>query len=327
MIAASIIIPTYNRRKMLVETLRSLSCEVGEVPFEVIVVDDGSPDDTRLIQEMQFPFPLQYICQENQGSAVARNTGADHAQGDILIFLDDDIFIEPGYISELVQLHKEYPHTIGMGLFRVWMPANPTPFNIINSFFGATITPPEGQEVDFTTCVTNNLSVEKSVFNQIGKMQDIGGDGPTWWGDVDFGYRAHLDGCKFRRSGTAACYHRDYAIRDLPTAAARAFKAAQMAILLFKKYPAIAPHIPMFHDKSPIVWGQDSLGLVIRKTLRKVLSAKPIIKLLETIEKRLNKGAGQILLLAPLYRWILGGYMYQGYQEGLRRYGSFPAQK
>ena len=321
MIAASVIIPTYNRRAMLVEMLRSLCSQVGEVEFEVIVVDDGSPDDTRSIQDIQFPFTLHYIRQENQGSAAARNTGADHAQGDILIFLDDDIYVEPGYISGLVQLHKDHPHSIGMGLFRVWMPSNPTTFNIAESFSNATFTPPEGQEVPFTACVTNNVSIERTVFYKIGKMQDVGGDGPTWWGDVDFGYRAFMEGCRFRRSGAAACYHRDYAIRDLPTTSARMVKVSRMAVQLFNKFPGIAPYIPMFRDMSPVAWGKDGPGLIVRKALRTIFSARPIIKLFEALERLLDKRAPRTLLWLPLYRWIIGGYIHQGFREGLRLYG------
>lgn len=152
-------------------------------------------------------------------------------------------------------------------------------------------------------------------------MQDVGGDGPTWWGDVDFGYRAFLDGCRFRRSGTAACYHRDYAIRDLHTTSARMIKVSRMAVQLFNKFPDIAPYVPMFRDMSPVAWGKDAPGLVVRKVLRTIFSARPIIKLFESLERLLDKRAPRTLLWLPLYRWIIGGYIYQGFREGLRLYG------
>ncbi len=169
--------------------------------------------------------------------------------------------------------------------------------------------------------MTNNLSVERDDFFEVGMMQDVAGDGPTWWGDVDFGYRAAQLGFCFRRSGKAACYHRDYSIRDLATVKTRSYNIARMAIPLFHKFPGMQPYLPMFHDKTPIAWGQDSPGRVARKLARHIGSSRPVLKGMEHLVSVLEKRFPSPVVLRPLYRWILGGYIFQGYRAGLREYG------
>ncbi|RPJ51037.1 MAG: glycosyltransferase family 2 protein [Chloroflexi bacterium] len=324
MVDASIIIPTYNRRKSLLETLTAIDHQVvGDASFEVLVVDDGSTDGTEAIYDKKFSFPLNYLQQANQGSAVARNTGAAKARGWLLIFLDDDMDVERQYVSKLIQLHRRHPHAVGMGAFLPWCPPHSTPFNRIYARLNATQDLQTDEAVyPYTECVTNNLSVEREDFFRIGQMQDIGGDGPTWWGDVDFGYRASQAGMQFRRSNRAACYHHDYAIRDLATAITRAEKAARMAVLLFKKYPAILPDLPMFTDKTPIRWGSDSPWQILRKGLRRAASARLVLQGLQVLAGWLEQNWPAETILAVLYRWILGGYLYWGMRQGFQQFGN-----
>jgi len=85
----SIIIPTYNRGQIIVETLNSV---LGQdfVEFEIIVVDDGSTDDTRIIVENIKSEKISYYYKINEERSIARNFGADQAKGRYLIFLDSD---------------------------------------------------------------------------------------------------------------------------------------------------------------------------------------------------------------------------------------------
>lgn len=324
MFEASIIIPTYNRKESLHESLVSLAkqgCPVNK--FEVIIVDDGSTDGTEKIKNESFPFALHYIRQTNQGSAIARNTGAEHAKGNILIFLDDDMLVEPDYVSGLIEEHKAYPRIVSMGKELPYIPPNPTPFAQLIAQGGppANSVGVTGAFVDFTACVTNNLSVERDGFFEIGMMQDVAGDGPTWWGDVDFGYRAAQLGYRFRRSSKAKCYHRDYSIHSLKSTSIRYYNSARIAIALFNKFPGIQSYLPMFYDKTPIAWGQDSPYLIIRKLTRGIVSSKPIVRGMEQLVSILEQHYPSPRLLRPFYRWIVGGYIFRGYRDGLREYG------
>jgi glycosyltransferase involved in cell wall biosynthesis len=85
----SVIIPTYNRAHMLPKTIASLLSQT-RLPDEILVIDDGSTDDTPTVMQ-QFSAPVRYIRYEhNQGRSHARNVGIEQAQGDYLAFLDSD---------------------------------------------------------------------------------------------------------------------------------------------------------------------------------------------------------------------------------------------
>jgi glycosyltransferase involved in cell wall biosynthesis len=88
----SVIIPCYNGARFLRETLGSVLAQTHPV-CEVIVVDDGSTDDSAAVAE-SFGPPVRVIRQANQGESVARNRGLDEAQGEWIAFLDaDDVWL------------------------------------------------------------------------------------------------------------------------------------------------------------------------------------------------------------------------------------------
>ncbi len=114
----SIIIPTYNRALMIREAVESVLSQSFK-DFEVIVVDDGSTDNT---EEVLKPVSnrIRYIKQGNQGNAAARNTGIKAASGEIIAFNDSDDLWFPeklerqvGYLDE----HPEVDMVCGNGIF------------------------------------------------------------------------------------------------------------------------------------------------------------------------------------------------------------------
>lgn len=88
----SIIIPCYNSENTIVRALKSV-VEQTFLSFEVIIVDDGSIDNTKKVIERYLydkDIYYKYIYQKNQGASVARNNAVRHAQGNYLAFLDSD---------------------------------------------------------------------------------------------------------------------------------------------------------------------------------------------------------------------------------------------
>lgn len=92
----SVIIPCYNHGKYLAESVGSV-LEQDYPAVEILLVDDGSTDNTR--QEAEKFGDVNYIYQHNQGLSAARNTGLLHSKGDMLVFLDADDWLLPNAIS------------------------------------------------------------------------------------------------------------------------------------------------------------------------------------------------------------------------------------
>jgi len=106
----SVIIPVYNGQKYLEETIHS-ACSSDYKPFEVIVVNDGSTDNSlQVAMKLLGKYPnLEIVDQENGGVASARNTGIKKASGKYILPLDGDDLIEPNYISEAVKILEVQP--------------------------------------------------------------------------------------------------------------------------------------------------------------------------------------------------------------------------
>lgn len=104
----SVIIPTYNCDRFLPEAIDSVLMQTYQ-DYEIIVVDDGSTDQTCQVLE-PYRNKIRYFYQENQGSAVARNLGIKQAQGELIAFLDaDDFWLLPEKLTEQVKCFEEKP--------------------------------------------------------------------------------------------------------------------------------------------------------------------------------------------------------------------------
>lgn len=94
----SVIIPAYNAEEFLTRCLQALADSV-ETPYEIIVVDDGSTDGTRAVAER---FKTRVLTTEGRkGPALARNQGAQVAEGDVLFFLDSDVCVKPDTLGKI----------------------------------------------------------------------------------------------------------------------------------------------------------------------------------------------------------------------------------
>ena len=119
----SVVIPTYNRSERLLRVLGKLeeqqtnTASGHRFSFEVIVVSDGSTDGTRGILEAfeASSFALIPMYQENRGPAAARNAGILEASGEVVVFLDDDVLPEPGFLSAHMNAHRSHDDLVVVG--------------------------------------------------------------------------------------------------------------------------------------------------------------------------------------------------------------------
>ena len=106
---ASVIIPTYNRSKMLVRALESVQGQSYR-PIEILVIDDGSTDNTTEAvnewsqEDSADSLTVRYFRKENNGPSSYRNIGLRHAKGDYIYFLDSDDYMHDSLLQNAISL-------------------------------------------------------------------------------------------------------------------------------------------------------------------------------------------------------------------------------
>lgn len=104
----SVIIPTYNRKTYVQETIDSVLAQIF-TDYEVIVIDDGSTDGTGEALQARYGDRITYIWQENQGESAARNLGIEKAKGEFIAFLDSDDIWLPHKLKKQVAYMENHP--------------------------------------------------------------------------------------------------------------------------------------------------------------------------------------------------------------------------
>lgn len=162
----SIVIATFNRGNVLNNNLATfVKQNYPPKDFELIVVDDGSTDETKSnIEALKAEFPknnIIYLCQDNRGPAVARNSGVDKAKGKIIALSDDDCRADNDWLSQINNSYLENPSIIGVGGVTLSNKDKITPFTsqIENS-----------HPQSFLTC---NVSYKKDIFQKIGGFAKV----------------------------------------------------------------------------------------------------------------------------------------------------------
>lgn len=115
----SVVIPTHNRARELTRALRSVAAQ-SVPPREVIVVDDGSVDETPHVMKSQFPW-VRYIRQRNRGVSRARNAGIEIASGEWLAFLDSDDTWFPDKLERQHRLLGSRPRFLWCHTDEIWI--------------------------------------------------------------------------------------------------------------------------------------------------------------------------------------------------------------
>ena len=110
----SIITVNYNGLNDTMVLLRSLYSIIKSVPFEVIVVDNGSIADESVIISQEFPLSVCVRSDINLGFAGGNNLGIKKAKGDYLFFINNDTYIEEDNFDRLIDTFKAYPNTGGV---------------------------------------------------------------------------------------------------------------------------------------------------------------------------------------------------------------------
>ena len=209
----SVVVPTYNRKEVLAETVRALARQTAP-PLEAIVVDDGSTDGTyelllALREELRGALDLVPVRQQNLKQGRARNNGVSRARGDLVLFLGDDTIPEPACVAEHLAAHAERPGPSCVIGFTGWHreKMRVTPFlDFVNGHgpqFSFDLLR-DGQEVPFTTLYTSNVSIPREALGTDPFDHRFTSYG---WEDCELGWRLSKAGLPIVYRKAAATRH------------------------------------------------------------------------------------------------------------------------
>lgn len=237
----SVVIPTRNRRETLLRTLDALGAQKGlDGRLEVIVVDDGGNDGTgAALGQRSWPFALHLMRAEGKGAASARNLGASAARGERLVFLDDDIAPEPGFLAAHLVAGRAYPTATIVG--------QSLPVVRAGGAFGRALAgwwierfremAEDGHRFGFTDVMSGNLSVPRATFAALSGFNAV----LRCREDYEFGLRLVAAGIPIRYVSDARGLHRDASTpaRNLVRARDEGFADFQIAGLHPDVFPSL----------------------------------------------------------------------------------------
>jgi GT2 family glycosyltransferase len=197
-IAATIQLCTYNRAALLERVLEA--CFDQTVPddsYEVVLVDDGSSDETPSVIErarVHAPCTFTVVSQANRGLAGARNAGIARATGERIIFTDDDVLVLPNFVGEHLRSHAASPQAIvrGGAIEVESFDDLPVPVWSIKNYSG---------NYFWTTNVSAPLATIRAIGGFDESFSEYG------WEDIDVGLRLRARGVKAVFNPRALVYH------------------------------------------------------------------------------------------------------------------------
>lgn len=240
--AISVVIPTYNRVKILEKALAAFQTQsIPQNQFEVIIVDDGSTDDTgKLVTLLAKSQPnIHYFRQDHGGPAKARNLGIKKASASIILFTNDDCIPHPQLLDIHLYYHASKPNIALLG-YVDWHPdLTITPF-MRYVLMGTQFNYPEAEkrsaDAGFVHFYTSNISIRKKLLINIGLFDESFPD--AIFEDLELGYRASKAGIAIIFSKEALTYH--YHPMSLKDHLSRRLKIGKYAVAFYRKHPELA---------------------------------------------------------------------------------------
>jgi glycosyltransferase involved in cell wall biosynthesis len=221
----SIVIATKDRQTFLERALESLQRQIDAPPFEAIVVDNGSTDDTEHVvrRHANSPVPVRYLTEPQPNRGKARNRGVAAARGRYVLFCDDDVWVPDRWVAAHAGAQRGDAYVVNGPILNV--PGydekpKPTPANYSRAFF--------------CTC---NVSLSKAAFERVGGFDesfDLYG-----WEDTELGVRLRQANCRWKFAWDAFLWH---VKPDEPNAleieARKAIEKARMARRFLQRHPS-----------------------------------------------------------------------------------------
>lgn len=206
----SVIIPTYNGAKKLPQIIQAILSQTV-TPQEVIIVVDGSTDGTKeVLAEASLPNHFRVIFRKNGGRAAVRNTGADVAKSELLVFFDDDMLPEKNCVETHINHHQTHLKSILTGAQIDRLPSTATDFQKFKAYLAQRwasplhlLDQPLPKEKPFITAA--NFSIPRDLFFALGGFDERLCDAE----DFDLAVRASMANVDLYYDYNAFAWHLD----------------------------------------------------------------------------------------------------------------------
>lgn len=227
-LSLSVVVATYARAEVLRRTLQHLADQsLAPELYEVIVIDDGSPDHTpELVQrfERYAPCRVTFLRHDNRGPGYTQNRGIRQASAPLVLLIADDIVLTRGALEAHVAAHARYegscvailgnvlqaPELRQTAFQRRW---DPFEFRTLK----------QGQELPYSMFWACNISLKRDFMIEHGMFRDaMGSAGPAAHEDVEVGHRLSQHGLRIFHEKAALGYH--YHQESLETAISRSYQ-------------------------------------------------------------------------------------------------------
>ncbi|MEI6828417.1 MAG: glycosyltransferase family 2 protein [Synechococcaceae cyanobacterium ELA445] len=270
----SVVIPTYNRRPILEKCLRVLEDQRLGDPlegYEVVLVDDGSTDDTvAWLQREAASFPhVRLIQQDHGGPAEGRNRGVAEARGDVIVFIDSDLVVTPSFLLEHARALQQAWDGQGNRLCFTYGAVINT-----SNFENPTAEPHKLSDLSWAYFATGNVAIDRELLERAG-LFDLSFR-LYGWEDLELGERLRRLGVSLVRCPAAAGYHWHPALKlDQVNDLIRVERErAKMGLVFYRKHPTRRVRfIIQFTWLHRLLWELLTLGgLLNERSLRPVLA-------------------------------------------------------
>jgi glycosyltransferase involved in cell wall biosynthesis len=237
----SVVIPTFRRPDTLFPVLEALAGQASPPEFEVVVVDDGSGDDTPArLAAFRPAYPFRFFSQPNSGPATARNRGVREARNEIVLFLGDDTVPEADLIAVHARAHAEpRPYPVAVLGYTTWPRGlKVSPFlHHINEYglqFGYGLIS-DRDRVPFNFFYTSNVSLPRNLLLEAGLFDTSFPHAA--WEDIEVAYRLMQRGMHMLyRPEAIARHHHDITFASFRR---RQEKAGEAAAIFYRKHPEL----------------------------------------------------------------------------------------
>ncbi len=222
---ASVVIATKDRARYLEHAIASLDAQIGAPAFEIVVVDNGSTDETPHVVERASAasrMPVRYLYEAQANRGKARNAGVRAAQGELVIFCDDDVQAPPGWVAAHDAAQVREGLVVGGPILNVdGYDERPRPALVHYS------------RAFFCTC---NVSLTRAAFEQAGGFDE--GFDLYGWEDTELGVRLRELGLQRCFAWDAYLWHvKPPAENTLEVETRKAIEKARMAARFVRKQP------------------------------------------------------------------------------------------